>query len=676
MAKILTPVIIIQARENSSRLKHKVLKKIIKKSIIEIMFDRLSKLKKFQIHFVIPHKNNKLKKEISQFHNNIFEGDEIDVLSRYYNCAKSLSLDKKTPIIRLTSDCPLIDHNLIKNFYKIFIENNYQYLSNTLNPSYPDGMDIEIFTFDTLQNAYRNSYLPHDREHVTPYIKRSVKNKYNVTNSTDLSEIRLTLDTKEDFLVIKKIISKIGHLSSLTKITNCYNNMNLSKINKNLIRNQGSITNEDILYWERAKKVIPGGNSLYSKRPELNAPNLWPSHYEKAKGYKIWSKNKKKYSDLSTMGVGTNILGYANQKIDNEVIKSIKKSNMSTLNAFEEVLLAEKLIDMHPWAQKVKFARTGAEANSIAIRLARAYSKKNEVAICGYHGWHDWYLSASMKNKKNFSKNLMDNVGNIGTPSFLKKYTHSFLYNDLDYLKNLINTNKNIGTVIMEVMRNFEPKNNFLKKVRSLCDRNGIILIFDECTSGFRETFGGLHLKYGINPDIAMFGKSLGNGYAINAIIGKNEVMNMAKKSFISSTFWTERSGSVAALKTLEIMEKTKSWKVITEKGKFIKKRWRKLADANSLKINIFGLDSLPKFTLPYRNWMAYKTFITQEFLNENILATNTIYLSTVHDHKILEKYLKKLDEIFSIINKCELGEDIYSFLKNSVCANDFTRLN
>ena len=218
------------------------------------MFDRLSKLKKFQIHFVIPHKNNKLKKEISQFHNNIFEGDEIDVLSRYYNCAKSLSLEKKTPIIRLTSDCPLIDHNLIKNFYKIFIKNNYQYLSNTLNPSYPDGMDIEIFTFDTLQNAYRNSFLPHDREHVTPYIKRSVKNKYNVTNSTDLSEIRLTLDTKEDFLVIKKIISKIGHLSSLTKITNCYNNMNLSKINKNLIRNQGSITNEDILYWERARK--------------------------------------------------------------------------------------------------------------------------------------------------------------------------------------------------------------------------------------------------------------------------------------------------------------------------------------------------------------------------------------------------------------------------------------
>ena len=384
----------------------------------------------------------------------------------------------------------------------------------------------------------------------------------------------------------------------------------------------------------------------------------------------------KKYSDLSSMGVGTNILGYANDKIDREVIKSIKLSNLSSLNSFEEVLLAEKLIELHPWAEMVKFARTGAEANSIAIRLARAYSNKNEIAICGYHGWHDWYLSASIRDEKNFSKNLMENVGNLGVPSSIKKYTHTFQYNDYRSFKNLIDKNKNIGVVIMEVMRNFEPKDNFLHKIKNFCEKNNIVLIFDECTSGFRETNGGLHLKYKINPDLAMFGKSLGNGFAINAVIGKKDIMNFAKKTFISSTFWTERSGSTAGLKTLEVMNSQKSWEIITKKGKFIKKNWKKIAKKNQLKIEIFGLDAIPKFTLPYKNWLAYKTYITQIFLKKKVLASNTIYLSTVHDEKILNLYLIELDKIFQTINKCEDGLDIFSLLDNNICASEFKRLN
>ena len=324
----------------------------------------------------------------------------------------------------------------------------------------------------------------------------------------------------------------------------------------------------------------------------------------------------KKYSDLSSMGVGTNILGYANDKIDREVIKSIKLSNLSSLNSFEEVLLAEKLIELHPWAEMVKFARTGAEANSIAIRLARAYSNKNEIAICGYHGWHDWYLSASISDEKNFQK-FDGKCWQFRSAFKYKKYTHTFQYNDYRSFKNLIDKNKNIGVVIMEVMRNFEPKDNFLHKIKNFCEKNNIVLIFDECTSGFRETNGGLHLKYKINPDLAMFGKSLGNGFAINAVIGKKDIMNFAKKTFISSTFWTERSGSTAGLKTLEVMNSQKSWEIITKKGKFIKKNWKKIAKKNQLKIEIFGLDAIPKFTLPYKNWLAYKTYITQIFLKK-----------------------------------------------------------
>ncbi len=672
------PIIIIQARENSKRLDKKILKKVLNKTLLEIMYGRIKHLqKKFKIIFAIPKNNSKLKKEILKFQGNIFEGDENDVLSRFYNCAKENNLSNDSVIIRLTSDCPLIDKDLINNFYNIFHKNNYDYASNTITPTYPDGLDVEIFKFSELERAFFNSKSKHDREHVTPYIKRKCVNKFNFFNNQDLSDIRITIDDNEDYIVLKKIIEKLGYDPSLNKIIKFYYELKskTKKLNYKF-RNSGSNYNNDNYFWERAKKVIPGGNALYSKRPELYAPNLWPSHYLKAKKYTIWTMSGKKYSDLSSMGVGTNILGYANDKIDREVIKSIKLSNLSSLNSFEEVLLAEKLIELHPWAEMVKFARTGAEANSIAIRLARAYSNKNEIAICGYHGWHDWYLSASIRDEKNFSKNLMENVGNLGVPSSIKKYTHTFQYNDYRSFKNLIDKNKNIGVVIMEVMRNFEPKDNFLHKIKNFCEKNNIVLIFDECTSGFRETNGGLHLKYKINPDLAMFGKSLGNGFAINAVIGKKDIMNFAKKTFISSTFWTERSGSTAGLKTLDVMNSQKSWEIVTKKGKFIKKNWKKIAKKNQLKIEIFGLDAIPKFTLPYKNWLAYKTYITQIFLKKKVLASNTIYLSTVHDEKILNLYLTELDKIFQTINKCEDGLDIFSLLDNNICASEFKRLN
>jgi len=177
-------------------------------------------------------------------------------------------------------------------------------------------------------------------------------------------------------------------------------------------------------------------------------------------------------------------------------------------------------------------------------------------------------------------------------------------------------------------------------------------LIFDECTSGFRETFGGLHLKYKVNPDIATFGKALGNGYAINAIIGSNSVMDYANSTFISSTFWTERIGSVAGLKTLEIMQKIRSWEIISNLGKKIKNKWESLSKNHNIKLNIQGLNALPRFDFVNNNNMYYKTFISQEFLKEKILASNSIYLCIDHTQKILDNYFNILDSIFYKIKK------------------------
>ena len=363
-----------------------------------------------------------------------------------------------------------------------------------------------------------------------------------------------------------------------------------------------------------AKKIIPGGTMLLSKRPEMFLPELWPSYYSKAKGCKIWDLDGKEYIDMSLMGVGTNTLGYSNDIIDKEVRNVTYIGNMSTLNCPEEVYLAEKLIEMNPWSDMVRFARTGGEANSIAIRIARAATGKDNVAICGYHGWHDWYLSANRSQNDTLSNHLIPGLSVEGIPKNLAGTTFTFKYNDYERLCQLVK-NHNIGIIKMEVIRNEEPKNDFLKKVRELADKNGIALIFDECTSGFRENYGGIHLKYNIEPDIVIYGKTIGNGYALTAVVGKQSVMDAAQKTFISSTFWTERIGPTASLKTLELMRKIKSWEIISKTGEEMSKRWKKLANEYKLKIKVSGLAAISTYSFESSNYLKYKTFITQEML-------------------------------------------------------------
>ena len=427
--------------------------------------------------------------------------------------------------------------------------------------------------------------------------------------------------------------------------------------------------------WNRALKVIPTGNMLLSKNPSRFLPGKWPTYYKKAKDCYIWGVDGKKYTDVSTMGFGTNILGYSNSKVDNVVHNFIDKGNMSTLNAPEEVYLAENLIQIHPWFKMVRFARTGGEANSIAIRIARASSGKDGVAICGYHGWHDWYLSSNIQNKKNLDTHLIKSLQTDGVPKSLKNTVFPFQYNDYETLKKIVDKNK-IGTIKMEVYRNIEPKNNFLKKVRKLADKKNIVLIFDECTSGFRKSYGGLHKIYGVKPDMAIFGKALGNGYAITAVLGKREIMECVQNTFISSTFWTERIGSVAGLETLKIMKEIESWKLIDKIGKNIKKTWKEISKNTNVPIEISGLNSLAQFKIISKNSNIFKTFITQEMLKKNILASDTIYVSIKHKDKILQKYYENLEKIFKIINKYQYSKNVKSLLKTKESSMGLPRLN
>ncbi len=426
--------------------------------------------------------------------------------------------------------------------------------------------------------------------------------------------------------------------------------------------------------YSKAKQIVAGGNMLLSKRPEMFLPEQWPSYFSKSKGCEVWDLDGNKYIDTLMMP-GTNSLGYNYEEIDEAVKDTINSGNMSTLNAPEEVELTERLVELHPWADMARFARSGGEANSVAIRLARAASGKDNVAFCGYHGWHDWYLASNLSDTKGLDGHLLPGLNPHGVPKNLKDSVHPFEYNNFDKLEELVKT-KNIGVIKMEVYRNKEPENNFLHRVRKLANQHNIVLVFDECTSGFRKNYGGLHKLYDVEPDVAMFGKALGNGYAVTAVLGKREVMQAAEKSFISSTFWTERIGSSAALATLKAMDKEKSWEKITSTGESVNQEWLKLSQEFELPITISGLAALTTFTFKSDNALAYKTLITQEMLKKGYLAATAVYVCTAHTPDIIKTYLENLKPIFQTIKECEEGRDVMKLLEGPIAHNGFKRLN
>ena len=426
--------------------------------------------------------------------------------------------------------------------------------------------------------------------------------------------------------------------------------------------------------YKEANKIIPGGTMLFSKKPELHLPDLWPTYFSKTKDCFIWDVDGNKFIDMMFY-VGTNVLGYTNKIIDSKVIASIKNGNLCTLNNSEEILLAKKLTKIHPWAQMVRFARSGGEANALAIRIARSYSKNQNVAVCGYHGWHDWYLAANLTKRNNLNNHLISGIETKGIHQKLKNTVHPFEYGNFKQLKSIVKTKK-IGIIKMELSRSTYPDLDFLFNIRKLCNEKKIVLIYDECTSGFRETYGGLHLNYDkyLYPDLAMFGKALGGGYAINAVLGKSKIMKKSTNSFISSTFWTEKIGTIAAISTLSEMKRIKSWQLIKNKGSYIKKKWRAIFKKYELDVDIKGIDSLPNFIFKNDNLLR-KTYFTQEMLKRGYLASNIIYVSTSHTKKVIDNYLKSFEDVIKKISSCnskKLNKLIYSRL----CETGLRRMN
>ena len=414
------------------------------------------------------------------------------------------------------------------------------------------------------------------------------------------------------------------------------------------------ISLKGIELYNKAKSLIPGGTQLLSKRPEMFAPDVWPAYYDKAKGCRVWDLDGQEYIDMSIMGIGANILGYADDDVDQAVIETIKKGNSSSLNCPEEIALAELLLELHPWAQMVRYTRSGGEAMAVAIRVARAATKREIVLFSGYHGWQDWYLAANLAEEDALDGQLMPGLAPNGIPRGLHGTALSFHFNDIENLRSVVKgKEKQIAAIVVEPARGEDAPKVYLQALKELAHEIGAVLIFDEITSGFRMCTGGIHLRYGVNPDIAVFAKSIANGYAMAAILGIESVMQAAQKTFISSTNWTERVGPTAALATINKYISKKVDHHIISIGQQVKQIWIQAAEKNGLPIQVSGLATLGAFVFNSPENRLLQTLFTIKMLERGFLGFRQFKPAFAHQSTDVIAYGEAVDAVFQ-----ELAED------------------
>lgn len=673
-------VAIVQARTGSVRFPRKVLQEIGGQPALKLLLDRLSHAERLdEVVLAIPltEDGNALEELAGSLGLRVIHGSEHDVLDRYHYAAVATDADV---IVRITGDCPLIDPAVVDIAVSRLLESDVDLVST--DPScFPDGLDVQVCVLSALERAWRKATETSDREHVLTYLARDPSTRQaSVGSPFDMGDVRVTLDEPEDLEVLRAIADQldvqdpgVSGVAALHELIQ--REPQILAPNRHLHRNSGATMSTGQKLWSHAKRRIPGGTMLLSKNPDRLLPERWPAYFSRARGCDVWDLDDNRFTDVSFMGVGTNILGYGHPKVDEAVKRTIDHGNLSTLNCPEEVELADLLCELHPWAEMARFTRSGGEACAVAVRIARAASGKDKVAICGYHGWHDWYLAANLGGDGALDGHLLPGLEPLGVPRSLTDTVLPFRYGDLDALTNILATGE-VGTIITEVERSTPAPPGYLEEVRRLADEHGAVLIFDECSSGFRRVLGGLHLHHGVAPDLCVLGKTLGNGYAINAVIGRAVAMEAARAAFISSTFWTERIGPTAALAAIRTMKDEDAPRRVHEIGLDVQQRWRQIADAADMQLQIgSAVPAIATFAAPEADTDLLRTFVAQEMLKHSMLATTAFYASIAHTSDVLDRYQDELASVLSNAEQLMRGPGLRSGLKVPAAEARFGRL-
>lgn len=647
---------IVQARMSSTRLPGKVLKVVVGKALLSHVVERL-KTSKSVDRIIVATTSNPQDKPIIEFcemnHVDYFVGSELDVLDRYYQAAKKFKADV---IARITSDCPLIDPVIVDKVVNHYSENKdkLDFVSNTLRRTYPDGLDIEVFSFRALETAWLESKSAFEREHVTPYIANNPA-KFriaNIENETDLSCLRWTIDYPEDYDFVRAVYEALYEKKQVFLMNDVLALLSekpeIAEINKQICGKDAlKIAARNLVksfeYLERAKKVVVNQTQTLSKGPTQFVQGISPVFLMKGNGSHVWDVDGNEYVDFM-LGLGPVTLGHCYPATVNAIQNQLQNGISFSLPNPLEVQLAEVLTEIIPCAEMVRFAKNGSDATSAAVKIARAYTGRYKIAYCGYHGWEDWFAVTTTRNR--------------GIPPILSDYILEFKYNNVDSLEKIFQEHPGeIAAVIMEPIGVEEPSEGFLSAVKEITHKHGSLLIFDEVVTGFRVALGGAQQHFNVIPDVACFGKGMANGMPISAIVGKKDIMKKTEDIFFSMTFGGEALSLASAIATINEMKEKHVIEHIWAKGTLLKEGYNRLSREMGLREYTWcvGLPCHTQFVFKDKSGkddLDLKSLFLQETIKRGILFSGVQNISFSHTDSDLEKALTAIKAAFDIMKK------------------------
>jgi glutamate-1-semialdehyde aminotransferase/spore coat polysaccharide biosynthesis protein SpsF (cytidylyltransferase family) len=674
-------VAIVQARMGSTRLPGKALMGIAGRPMLGRVVDRvrLASVAAGINQIVVATTTNESDDPIAEFcaKENIacFRGDEADVLDRFYRAAKAHSADA---ILRITADCPLIDPEVIEKIVARFQVGDCDYVSNTLRYTYPDGLDAEVFAFGALEQAWQEAKKPSDREHVTPYLRGNKFRTANVESENPVSpnQFRWTVDDSRDLKFVRDVYAAFAPCTTFQS----QDVFALLKARPDLATAQNAVSNQGYyqsLYREatsgpaprrtltqseawlaRSKKVIPGSAQTFSKSHKQYVRGAAPIFLQRGKGCRVWDVDGNQYIDY-VQGLLPNILGYANDDVNHAVTAQLAEGHSFSLPHPVEVTLAERLTRIIPCAEMVRFGKNGSDATSGAVRAARAYTSRDRIACCGYHGWQDWYIGSTTRN--------------AGVPKAVRDLTHPFRYNDLASLEKVLSSHPGeFAAVIMEPVNFEEPLGDFLSEVRDLTHKHSALLIFDEICSGFHFGLGGAQKIFGVTPDLACFGKALGNGFPISCVVGRADVMAVFNEIFFSFTFAGEVASMAAATKVIDILEQTSALADMESNGRVLQDGVNAMAAEAGMteRIRCVGRPQWSLMKFQDRDGgedRLLKNLFQQEAVKRGVLLLATHDLCAAHDHIAIQETVEAYASVLKTLASWTSEPDPARFLEGEM---------
>jgi len=465
---------------------------------------------------------------------------------------------------------------------------------------------------------------------------------------TNLTPQKMTLVGIESLLALKDASEDQGLTKQDLEDIFCHNAIRL--LNPVGTTNIAHGENTGPSMWKEAREVICGGTALMSKQAEMFNLEVWPAYYSKCQGCEVWDIDGKRYVDF-VGGVGSVLLGYADPDVNAAIQRRITLGSYCSLVNPDEIVLARKLLELHPWASegKVRFARTGGEAMAVAIRTVRAHTEKSGIAFCGYHGWHDWYLAANLHSNSALDGHLIPGLNPAGVPRELEGTSIPFTYNDIEsFIRAIDQGGSNLAAIVMEPMRSQQPNPQFIQYIISTCKEKSILLIVDEITSGLRYGFPGAHLAMDLTPDLVVYAKAMSNGIPFGTVIGEKSVMDSSESSFISSSYWTDGIGTSAALAVLEKVEKLNVFQRVWEKGTHFQQRLSEVAvKFTHCRVTVTGMPATPSIAFfPDEYQPQLKSIYIQKMMQRGFLVSTYFYLMDAHQNHHFDQFIQAFEEV------------------------------